>query len=768
MIELYDAKGTRVGMWGSDAQLSGKVYYYPLIQLSPFVAPPTNPTFMAATVANLANWGVGQALIDNRGERFGGSLTGLVLDGHVPSTGSDLVEGLQSGTYEVRAYVTGYVMDEADVWQRKITVPESIGVATGWLYFEMDLRRSNWLEPTVHLETVPRVQTGMGLVAVGSDGREKGVAGWTVPGNVLPLTGFSYRVILEGWSETFNAWRTDLATRDYGLPPGTYDTRLYMADMGDQSGYYYGLPGILGRGWYTMREKPLATIALCNSPSAYSFRTRLSSIFLYIRSVDFQVPAMPVAWQYPGAEVWVDILDEKGTTVASISPLIWGLFQDPTAFSPSYFWSANTLRVRFTGTDTDAAWAHYNALNIPWTGGFAPLEGEILAGDYPTSLPAGTYNFRIRTVGYVARRTYPVSILEGAIGDIQADMIVGGVLRVYFRFESQLQPVPFLGPVRVEVFDAKGTMVGAEVYGRTGYSGYNPGTDFKFAPGAAGPFREERAWMARRFYAPFIGPTWRWWPRNFARDNYYAIPSPFRVGSTAGATAEMDVFGFYMYTGGPCTRNEGGLWANAYDATDATRRTADGIRGSVDAPGVSGGGKYTVKVWAFDPFNMRSFYHAAIPSVEVYWGGVISGTTDVYVTLNSLGRLSGYVTWTDMYGNLRYAPWAKISAGAAGATYSAGLLSVLPAPGTFVTGAAYNLWLPPGTYTVEVTPTQGVKSFTSYSFAISASDGAVINIPAHLEPTGVPIPEFTATPIVLISALAASLFILRRRKKTAK
>ena len=35
----------------------------------------------------------------------------------------------------------------------------------------------------------------------------------------------------------------------------------------------------------------------------------------------------------------------------------------------------------------------------------------------------------------------------------------------------------------------------------------------------------------------------------------------------------------------------------------------------------------------------------------------------------------------------------------------------------------------------------------------------------YLEQSGIPIPEFTTTALVLASALAASLFILRRRKK---
>jgi hypothetical protein len=745
LVELYDAKGALVGQWGSDSIASGRSYF----GVSYNWPTAGGTSIFALTAAIPTTTSFVATLTDGRG------LTSLVWDGHVPKAYPDYVAGMDPGTYDTKAFMTGYIMDDVDAWQRKITVPTSFMSAfgaSGGMYFEMDLRRSNWLEPTVHLEVVPRMPTGLGLAAIDAAGSEKGLAAWTVPGNFLPLTGQSVTLHIEGWSGVFNGWRSTVATKDYGLVPGTYSTKMYMADMGDPTGFYYGFGGIIGRGWFTMRETPLATIALCNSPSAYSFRTRVTIIDLTIRSVDFQVPAMAQPWRFNGAEIQVDILDQKGAVVTTINPQEWGLFQDSgaAAFTP-YRIDANTLRIRFTGRDSDLTWSFYNL-------GY-PLEVELLSGDYPTALGEGTYNFKISTVGYVPRRAYPVSILPGTIGDIQADMIIGGMFRVFFNFHSQLVDVRYLGPIRVEVFDSTGALVGAEVYGRTGYAAYNAATDFKFAPGAAGPFVGERAWMARRFYPAAVAPTWRWWPRNVARDNFYNIP--------AGSTGEMDVFGFYEYRGGACTRNEGGLWANAYDATDNTPQLDIGIKGSMDISGVKGGGAYTVKVWAFDPFMMRSYYHTTVSNVQVAWGGSLLGGTDVYVSLNTLGRLSGYVSWTDMFGNMRMNPWAKVST-PQGFAYAAGLLTTPPVP-TFIGSSQYNLWLPPGTYTVTITPSQGLKSFATASYAAAVSDGALINVPVDLAPTGVPIPEFTATPIVLLTALAASLFILRRRRKeTAK
>jgi hypothetical protein len=57
---------------------------------------------------------------------------------------------------------------------------------------------------------------------------------------------------------------------------------------------------------------------------------------------------------------------------------------------------------------------------------------------------------------------------------------------------------------------------------------------------------------------------------------------------------------------------------------------------------------------------------------------------------------------------------------------------------------------------------EGYKVFTS---PLHLSDGAFTTLNVFLEQSGVPIPEFPVAAIVLASALAASLFILRRRRR---
>jgi len=79
----------------------------------------------------------------------------------------------------------------------------------------------------------------------------------------------------------------------------------------------------------------------------------------------------------------------------------------------------------------------------------------------------------------------------------------------------------------------------------------------------------------------------------------------------------------------------------------------------------------------------------------------------------------------------------------------------------------YQAWLNAGTYTMATifwspAKQEGYKVFTT-PFAVS--DGAATQYNVFLEQSGVPIPEFPVAAIVLASALAASLFILRRKKK---
>ena len=63
-----------------------------------------------------------------------------------------------------------------------------------------------------------------------------------------------------------------------------------------------------------------------------------------------------------------------------------------------------------------------------------------------------------------------------------------------------------------------------------------------------------------------------------------------------------------------------------------------------------------------------------------------------------------------------------------------------------------------------MTPAKG-EGYKVQTMPYHVSDGALGRFNIYLEQSGVPIPEFPVSAIVLASALAASLFILRRRRR---
>jgi hypothetical protein len=96
-----------------------------------------------------------------------------------------------------------------------------------------------------------------------------------------------------------------------------------------------------------------------------------------------------------------------------------------------------------------------------------------------------------------------------------------------------------------------------------------------------------------------------------------------------------------------------------------------------------------------------------------------------------------------------------------------GLVNVVGAQGgagwNFYTfDGAYEAYLPPGTYRFTIS-SPGYAS-QSWSVAVSSGmSGSGQNV--YLEQSNIPVPEFSGLAIAAVSALAASLYVLRRRRK---
>jgi hypothetical protein len=801
-----------------------------------------------------------------------------VWDGHVPWDTADYISGLTNAQYSVEAFVTGYIMDESDAYQRTFSL-------SGSSYnLQFDLRRSNWIEVAMHLPANLAVsaETTVTLTAEDSGANERAsVAFFAYPemcdDGVIDGTDADFAtastpnwqyyeggIVMEGWNAVFPAAGgargdfRDISRKDYGLNPtasthsagavtlagNPYSVKLYMADM--------GLPyaDVAGTGWYSiLGSDPQLSVFLCNSPQSLSFSIAPAWLWISLRSVDFEIPAHSRPWTFPGAYVWVDFLDESGTAVGQLDPTLYGLIQDPGRTNAGFDIigaPANSYGVSPFDIDNVNEAGFHEHLGVTFYGqdfcsstwgGAWGMPFALTPGWRSTRLPAGQYTYNVHTLGYVMRRSFPVQVPASGGADIEADLIQGAQIRVTFNFKNEGIPTDFNGFARVEVFNENDELVGASIYGQANtnqflwgttpggaYLRYSPYVDNMNVPGPA----EGADLGLPTSTFPSSDPLYS----NGQRANwysYYGVPgNPPGTGTTPTATAgrwpcltpgyvvggawqcsvgapyayhgwsqmqpsdanrlivaaggaqSFDVFGFHLYSGGPAR-----TWAGGWPTTDGlTNMGADrdiGLKGSMDIPGLSGsgGGNYKVKVWAFDgpggSFDSASdwsMYQMAWPleNVEVPWGGSV----ELFVTMNNMATLRGSVEWLDMFGNVRALPWAQVTASPGSSTdqipaYAAGLATT---GGASETAGAYIMWLPAGSHDVSVSTSEAPQVWSSSAptqnaqYTVVVSDGWVGGGDSRLASNeGVPVPELPAfaVPLSLFAALAASVWLLRKR-----
>jgi hypothetical protein len=557
LLNLYDAQGNMIGWWASDTVhnvtqqvpwLLGYPQYYAGRQkdLAPpnmllgyhddFVTigaqtyggtVPTHTNYQTQLTRNCDprwTWANGNC---PAASRDASNDPATHWDGHVPWTWADYIAGMPNGEYTVEAYVTGYVMDEADAYQRTVSL-----VGTSYA-LQFDLRRSNWIETTIYDNDwiLPAMalsgSTSVTLVAEDTGGNERGSAAFLAT-NAMSLDGrlngpdvsltaagvYNGGIIIEGWNAIFPDfgmfWAPAIAQdpnlKDYGLNPspsshtaGTvtlsgnpYTIKLWMSDMGQP------WLRVNGTGWYNIvGGDPQTSVYLCNSPIPLSFTVIPAWLWISIRSTDFEVPAHSRPWTFPGSEVWVDFIAEDGTSAAILDPTLYGLMQDPGTTNASLGWyipGTNPLIPNFpqhgygytphdidntmnaTGLYANMAGMHEHigvhffgsdwcALSGAWQWQW-PLEYAMMGIMRSTRLLPGQYTYNIYTHGYIMRRSFPVMVPFSRGSDIEADVIQGGQIRVWMEFLHEAIRTSFNGFVNVEVFDANDNLVGASIYGQ--------------------------------------------------------------------------------------------------------------------------------------------------------------------------------------------------------------------------------------------------------------------------------------------------------------
>ena len=850
MLELYDANNNLIGFWASNGMpgifvMPGKNIPQTNRLLGLHDDGATIPTATQYNAWLRDNWDL---LLNPRG------YPSSHWDGHVPWDTADYVAGIPNGQYTIEAYVTGYIMDEADSYQRTFITS---GITAS---LQFDLRRSNWIETVMHFPATPWPLSGpttVTLTATDTGGNERASVAFTattamaadgrLDGADVSAGAYAGGIVIEGWNAVFpnvgdRAGARNIVRKDYGLNPtasthsagavtlagNPYTVHLFMADMGVPAA------GVAGTGWYNIvGGDPSVSVFLCNSPSLLSFAIVNARLWISLRSVDFEVPAHSRPWTFPGSEIWVDFTDvATGDVVDSLDPTIYGFIQDAGMYGPPVLpfppgvagfpivgAPVGSFGVSPFDIDNVRLPGQHEHLGVTYFGTDIRLGAGLpiwraLFDARSTRLPPGEYTFTAHTHGYIMRRMFAVQVPFSGLADIEADMIQGGQIRVMMEFRHEAVATPFNGFVRVEVFNANNELVGASIYGQAdpnwytwlgtpggGYLPYVGWSDWKVVPGPAqaadfgqpgqpplptsfpssttGVSNGQRANTASFYYnvpGPYLG-TWAAWDDMAPSDANRVNLMP------AGGVLNFDVYGFYWYFGNPAR-----TWAGGWPTTDGINHAQldSGIAGSEDIPGWpgSGGGLYSVKVWAFDPRGPDNAYEAVGPTddwrmyamgweltgISLNWGG----SQELFITMNNMASLRGTVRWFDMFGNLRPLAWAQISASPGPATdtvpaYSTGNGAI--GAGVSDPSGAYIMWLPAGTHDVSVSTSEAPQIWSSAAptqnaeYAVVVSDGWVGGGDTQLSGSGVPIPELPSAvlPLGLFAVLAASVWLLRRK-----
>jgi len=508
LINLYDADGNLIGWWASIVNGKSIPVSNMLLGLHDDGACiPTQTQYNADLVDN----------IDVLGNlRF---FPSTHWDGHVPWNMSDYIAGWPNGQYTVEAYVTGYIMEQADDYQRTFSM-------VGSNYnLQFDLRRTNWIEVSMHMPAGVFLSgpTTVTLTAEDTAANERAAVAFTATTGMSTdgvldgddvsthlAGGYHGGIVIEGWNSVFphgqasGAFR-DINKKDYGLNPtasthsmgqvtlagNPYSIKLFMADMGQP------WLRVNGTGWYNIVGDQVTTVALCNSPVPLSFKIVNAWLWISLRSVDFEVPAHSRPWTFPGSEIWVEFINEAGEQQDMLLPDMYGLIQDAGLWNSTLGWGI--VGVNFAdghnpaGTHVGWGVSPYDIDNINVAGAHEHVGVTFYGNDFcvphpfyglglkwalggvyrSTRLPAGMYTYNAYTHGYVMRRgssvsglSFPVQVPFAGGADIEADLIQGGQIRVTMDFKHEAVATAFNGWVRVEVFDSEGALRGASIYGQ--------------------------------------------------------------------------------------------------------------------------------------------------------------------------------------------------------------------------------------------------------------------------------------------------------------
>jgi len=640
--------------------------------------------------------------------------------GHVPEINATWVNGLGPGVYYVRAWARGYVQTAAD----GVTFEHaSFTIASiewpGDIYVPFDLRKGSSIKKFIHFHDVPGT-----LVEKYQD--QLPISGFYTTYPYAPNRGLRVRVYVKDAAGTTWGYTGSVYT-DYTKHTVFYVTIPGRESQASYAGRNYGFPAgdykvedyVEG---FLMDPKPQwVSLGLCGTTvelSNHVYRGVRFNITLY--SKDWQHPTVDVPWKYHNEIVWV------------------GLYKDGKLVGITYAITNNTSGTHDSGKarllnitdwDSDFKWVASTAESYAWD--------------------TGLYEFRAFGYGYVLKKPSTVYATRGALADIPIKLTRGAQVPVTmkFKWEGIFDDLTYNSSMRVRLFDDKDGLV-AEYLTSDPWHGlidYTAPTLATAQIGAKGPdaiYDNDLNYVpggtaTLQFELCGLPDLYNWWY------GYSADPAfDFGWYDPTGMIAKMLISAPYGIDAEP---NYKGGWRVEVDVVPwyTWKYFYPPLPGELygESP------KY-IPANKFGPWELRS--KVTVPSNH------LGGEASIYFELDLRGLATGMVTGYTWCDDWRPTSWTTVQFTAAdGKVYSYPTLD-----------GQYAAWLPMGQYSMAViywSPAgQGYKTYTA---PLYVSDGGVGVLNAHLEQSGVPIPEFPVAATVLAFVLAASLVILRRRKR---
>ncbi|MEM3527083.1 MAG: carboxypeptidase-like regulatory domain-containing protein, partial [Candidatus Bathyarchaeia archaeon] len=370
-----------------------------------------------------------------------------------------------------------------------------------------------------------------------------------------------------------------------------------------------------------------------------------------------------------------------------------------------------------------------DSVTVTVGGSGSNIKAFLRRGAKPSGLPTDVYRLKAYTPGYVQLQVPEVWAQKGSsLGDIPIYLLVGPEIRVVVDFKIELIPKPlptddYSYYFRIQAFDENGTLCAANITAvpQATWSNYAQSPWL----GSLNPAQPDgvQTWVFQLFgFSPFTTPTntpaW-----GFYEPDRQGVPT---VGPNYGATFYGLIDPYFIvgyHDGTNLYKNYGIMWDKTYT-----------IVVSVQWAG------YTQLATV-----------TATPTCK--------GITTVIFEMDRMGKIAGFVWTRNWMGDFRAASWLETSI--AGAKVSKKAYSFDGKYSTFVT---------PDSYTIKaaLVPPGGDAGYKSASrTAVVTWGGVTGGQDFYLEESGIPIPEFPAAGIMaLISALAASLYLLRWRRNT--